>query len=305
MHKVDRSWIGAIAFTGALALLISLAVSNAGPIWVAMQLAIVVSCAGVVYWLFPGSRFFVVALANFIAIYACVYVFILETNFWHVAQGVSYTLYGLPVVAFVIGAWHKRAAIAAIVEARRVRDERHLGHVFLWLIPMAIIGMATFAVPPMQMSVEGENIVFASAMVAISVIVFVVAGNVASFLIDTGLLFEAFFGRLARFLVPAFAFFTFYTLTVIVFAAIYRIVDLIMPSVDFLIAGQGRPITFSEALYFSIVTLSTVGYGDISPASNVIRVIVSIQIMCGVLLLLFGFNELMSYAREHERRGRK
>lgn len=305
MHKVDRHWIAAVVFTGALSILIALAVSDAAPIWVAMQILLVVSCAGFVYWIFPGSRFFAISFANFIAIYACFYIFFMETNFADVSQWVAYVMFAPPVIGFVAGAWFKRDRIRTIVEARRIRDERHLGHVFLWLIPMVIIGALTFSVPQLQLGPAGENVAFAAAMAAIAVIVFIVAGNVASFLIDTGLLFEAFFERIARFMVPAFAFFTFYTLTVIVFAAIYRIVDLLTPTVDFIISGEGRHIAFTEALYFSVVTLSTVGYGDIVPASGLVRVIVSLQIMCGVLLLLFGFNELMTYAREHERHRRK
>ena len=43
------------------------------------------------------------------------------------------------------------------------------------------------------------------------------------------------------------------------------------------------------------------GYGDIAPASDIVRVIVAVQIMFGVLLLLFGFWEIMSYARERRR----
>jgi voltage-gated potassium channel len=264
-----------------------------------------VAGVGVIHWLFPGGRFFAIALANFVAIYACIYIFFMEANFRNAQTWVAYLLYGLPLAAFVAGAWVRRDAIGRIVEVERVRDERHLGRIFLWLVPMAAIGALTFAVPELRLGAEGENIALVSAMVAISLIVFIVAGNVASFLIDTGLLFEAFFERLARFLVPAFAFFTFYSLTVIVFAALYRIIDVLHPAADFLINGEIRPITFSEALYFSIVTLSTVGYGDVVPASDLVRVVVSIQMISGVLLLLFGFNELMAYAREHDRRGRK
>jgi voltage-gated potassium channel len=44
--------------------------------------------------------------------------------------------------------------------------------------------------------------------------------------------------------------------------------------------------------------MSTVGYGDILPASDSIRVIVAAQIMAGVILLLFGVTEILRYARE-------
>jgi hypothetical protein len=37
------------------------------------------------------------------------------------------------------------------------------------------------------------------------------------------------------------------------------------------------------------------------PASNVARVLASIEVVCGVLLLLFGVSELLEYTREHRR----
>jgi voltage-gated potassium channel len=89
-------------------------------------------------------------------------------------------------------------------------------------------------------------------------------------------------------------------LNVIVFAAIYRIVDRLSEAPDFLVAGEARDISFLESLYFSIITLSTVGYGDIVPLSNPMRVIISVQIVVGVMLLLFGFSEIISYVRERK-----
>ena len=62
-----------------------------------------------------------------------------------------------------------------------------------------------------------------------------------------------------------------------------------------------RALSFSEAMHFSIVTISTVGYGDIVPASNIARVLASIEVICGVLLLLFGVSELLEYTREHRK----
>jgi putative Mn2+ efflux pump MntP len=62
-----------------------------------------------------------------------------------------------------------------------------------------------------------------------------------------------------------------------------------------------RALNFSESIYFSIVTISTVGYGDIVPHSSVARVLASLEVICGFLLLLFGVSELLEYAREHRR----
>jgi hypothetical protein len=53
---------------------------------------------------------------------------------------------------------------------------------------------------------------------------------------------------------------------------------------------------------FSIGTI-TVGYGDITPYSSLARVLASLEVFCGIMLLLFGVSELLEYAREH-RQGR-
>ena len=41
---------------------------------------------------------------------------------------------------------------------------------------------------------------------------------------------------------------------------------------------------------------------DIVPATGLVRVITSFQVISGVLLLLFGFNEILRYSREHSGR---
>ena len=67
--------------------------------------------------------------------------------------------------------------------------------------------------------------------------------------------------------------------------------------------GALRGLSFSESIYFSIGTISTVGYGDIIPYSNLARILSSLEVFCGIMLLMFGVSELLEYAREH-RQGR-
>jgi voltage-gated potassium channel len=69
------------------------------------------------------------------------------------------------------------------------------------------------------------------------------------------------------------------------------------------VGGTLRGLSFSESIYFSIGTISTVGYGDIIPYSNLARVLASLEVFCGIMLLIFGVSELLEYAREH-RQGR-
>ena len=136
-------------------------------------------------------------------------------------------------------------------------------------------------------------------MLLIAMIVLAVSQNIAMFLVETALLFEEFFARMSRLAIPAFAFLTFYALLVIVFASLYCILSRYSLDAHFRVASLNRAITFPEALHFSIVTISTVGYGDIVPISSFARVLASCEVICGVLLLLFGVSELLEYTREH------
>jgi hypothetical protein len=48
--------------------------------------------------------------------------------------------------------------------------------------------------------------------------------------------------------------------------------------------------------------MSTVGYGDIVPHSSLARLLASLEVICGFMLLLFGVSELLEYTREHRTR---
>jgi voltage-gated potassium channel len=266
-------------------------------------LAAIAAGVGFFFIAFPGSRFFNIAFANFLAVYACLFTFFRDANFAVVTGPTVPLAYLMPFAAFLLGAWLRREEIRGIVTAERVREERHLGRVLMWLAPVSAVGGATFFLPAADMSEAELGWALLAAQAAISLVVFGVSRDVCAFLIDTGLLFESFFERMSRLLAPAFAFVTFYSLLVIVFATIYRILDRYSDLPHFAVNGTSRDLSFAESLYFSITTISTVGYGDIVPASDIVRVLVSAQIILGVLLLLFGFSEILSYSRDHRGRG--
>jgi voltage-gated potassium channel len=110
--------------------------------------------------------------------------------------------------------------------------------------------------------------------------------------------FEEFFFRIQRLVVPAFAFLTFYSLLIILFASAYHILSQYTGRPHFYVGGSPQVLSFSESIYFSIVSISTVGYGDIVPHSSVARLLASIEVVCGFMLLLFGVSELLEYTRE-------
>lgn len=51
---------------------------------------------------------------------------------------------------------------------------------------------------------------------------------------------------------------------------------------------------FGDALYFSAITITTVGYGDIVPKKPTMRFIAALEALCNPLLLIFGFGIVLS-----------
>jgi len=304
MPRTRRSLFVAIGLTAALVLLIDAAAIPVFSYYLVVNFVIVVGGVILLLYVFPHSLFFALAVTNLIAVYTCIFIFFVEVNFAAVSRPLLAVGYLLPIVAFYASALWRRKAIEVIVTSDRLRDVRHIGRIFLWLVPVFAIGGLTFLLPALEVPSHWADFAFLAAMTAISLIVIAVCRDVSTFLIDTSLLFEQFFLRMASLIIPAVAFLTFYSLLVIVFASIYRVIDVYSTLPQFVINGKARFITFSESLYFSITTLATVGYGDIVPEGNLVRVIVAFQIVCGVVLLLFGFSEIIGYARERRHSSR-
>ena len=294
-----RHWAKPVAFTAALIGLVSASALDFADwpfvVVLLVSLALAVAFLQVV---FPGSRFFVIALANGLAVYTCVFVVFVEANFGTVGRRALEIGFAIPIAAFLAGAWVRREHIRTIVVDGELQWRPHTTRPLAWLLPIGVVGAVTLLVP----DATASTAVFLGAVTAVAGIVFWLSADIAEFLVEAGLLFEGFFMRMRRLLVPAFAFMTFYSIIVIVFAAVYRLLDRVDGGVDFLVAGTPRSMSFAESLYFSLVTMATVGYGDIVPVTGAARVVASIQMVLGVLLLLFGFTELMEYARERRER---
>lgn len=302
MKSGERPRLIGTGFTALLLGLIALAAGEIGTVFQIVMLMILSFAVGTFHLVFRGSGFFSISLANFLGVYACFYVFFVVTNFSGASPWAFQLGFSFPILAFLGGAILKRTELQSIVQSERLRDERHLGRTFLWLLPVSMIGALSFLVPEHLSDQQEVTVVFLSAMAALALVVLMASRDIAVFLLDSGLLFEEFFQSAARLLVPAFAFFTFYSLQIIVFGCIYRILDRFTVDPLFLVGDVPTTISFSQALYFSVITLSTVGYGDVVPLSDLVRLIVSIQIVSGVLLLLFGFSEIIAYTRTHKGR---
>jgi hypothetical protein len=82
-----------------------------------------------------------------------------------------------------------------------------------------------------------------------------------------------------------------YLLLAVIWAMIYTLIEIAFPHSFYFAHGihfTGHNLSqhrfyFSEFLYFSYVTLSTLGYGDITPISNEARALSSLEAVCGQL----------------------
>ncbi|MEK9660304.1 MAG: ion channel, partial [Alphaproteobacteria bacterium] len=160
----------------------------------------------------------------------------------------------------------------------------------------------SFLLPAAEPTPIETDLALISAMLLVALFILAVSHDICVFLIDTGILFDQLFVRMVQLAAPAFAFLTLYSLAVIVFATLYRIIERVTPGPSFIIDGTPAEVTFNQSLYFSLVTISTVGYGDIYPNSDIIRLVASVEILSGVLLLVFGLYEIMNFARAIEER---
>jgi voltage-gated potassium channel len=294
---VARYQWGGIVFTGIMVALVAFGLAQVLDLFFWVILAALFVGVTAMYLSFPGSGFFCIALANFLAVYTCLFDFFVEVNFESGDRIEIIVAYLLPIVAFNVGTWLRHGEIRRIVVNARLREVRHPSRPFRWLVPVFAIGAITFIVPGFNLSRVAIDAVLIASMAAIGGVVLLVARDVAIFLIDVGLMFEDFFRRMSQLILPATGFLTFYSMNIIVFACIYRIMDRYSAPHHFRIDGVARDIDFPESLYFSVITLSTVGYGEIVPISEIARVVAAVQIVLGVMLLLFGFYEIMSYAR--------
>jgi hypothetical protein len=77
---------------------------------------------------------------------------------------------------------------------------------------------------------------------------------------------------------------------------------LIFAAAYFLIATSGdtnfaEPLSRTDALYFTVTVLSTVGFGDITPRSEMARLVVTVQMIANLILIGLGARTLLGAAQ--------
>ncbi len=64
-----------------------------------------------------------------------------------------------------------------------------------------------------------------------------------------------------------------------------------------------QPLSRTDALYFTITTFTTVGYGDITPVAEGARAVVMFQMIADLVLIGFGIRVLLAAVQMGQQRG--
>lgn len=287
------AWLRATVFAILLAALVAWGVGDEGWLLPAAVIGAAALGLGFLHWLFPRGVHFAIGTAAGLALYATLFVVLGRAQFPQAPDWSRAVALLLPVAAFLGLAWWRRREMAALVAHHAQAELDSLSHSARWLLHCAAIGLLSFALPLNRLEPVAQGLALLLAMTLIAGIVAAAEREVVRLLVDVSIIMDEISRRASHLVVPAAAFLLLYALLVVVFAAGYRISDGL--SQVPLFNGPGGPmrISYSDALHFSIATLSTVGYGDIHPHDNGIRVLASLQVVAGQLLLLFGFAEIM------------
>lgn len=81
-------------------------------------------------------------------------------------------------------------------------------------------------------------------------------------------------------------------LFLLVFAATYFMIAVHDP------ATFSEPLTRSDALYFTITTFATVGFGDIAPRSEPVRLLVAVQVLLDLVILGLGIQVIVGAVKK-------
>jgi hypothetical protein len=292
-----RAWLRSVGFTLVLSLVVAWGVGDEGRMFPFVVIGAAALGLGVLYRLFPHGVHFAFGTATGLAIYASLFVVLGRAQFPEAPDWSRPPAFLLPVLAFLAMAWRRRKGLEQVAERQAAHELDHLPHTARWVIYSAAIGIVCFVLPINRLGAEAQGFALLAAMAAIAALVGHAVRDVVRLLVDVSLIMQEIAGRVRHLVVPAVAFLLMYALLVVGFASAYRIADGL--SVHPLFHGPSGPIriSYSDSLHFSVATLSTVGYGDIQPRDDGIRVLASLEVVAGQLLLLFGVAEILRARR--------
>lgn len=296
-YRPPKGWLRSVAMTLGFGLLVAGGVADQDSPFPYLVIGVAALGLGTLYLLFPHGMHAAFGISAGLAVYACLFTVMGRAAFPDAPSWSRAPAFLMPVSAFLVAVWWRRGKLRLVAEAERPFDLDHLPRMARWLIPVWAIGAFSLALPVNRLPVFDQGTALLLAMAVISIIVAASVGAVVLLLTDMALITQELAGRAGRMLVPMVAFLAMYVMLVVAFACFYRIAQGL--SLHPLFHGpQGPvPLPFPDALYFSLVTQATVGYGDVTPHDDGIRLLASVQVVAGQLLLLFGFAEIMRTRR--------
>lgn len=296
-YRPPEGWLRSTLMTLGFGLLVAGGVADEGTVFPFLVIGVAALGVGTLYLLFPHGLHFAFGASAGLAVYACLFAVMARAAFPEAPGWARAPAFLLPVAAFLVAVWRRRRSLRLVAEAERPFDLAHLPRMARWLIPVWSVGAFSLALPVNRLPVLDQATALLGAMAVISVVVATSVGGVVRLLTDMALLTEELASRASRLLVPVVAFLAMYGMLVVVFACLYRISQG-LSAVPLFAGPQGPvPLRFPDALYFSLVTQATVGYGDVTPHDDGIRLLASVQVIAGQVLLLFGFAEIMRTRR--------
>ena len=291
------SALGSFSFTAVLLGAIATALSGSSPAIAISTIPAAILLVGIFHFAFVGSGLFSIVFANTVGVYSCLYVVFVLSNFPE-AQATSVQIgFLLPLVSFAAGALMHRKAIQRILDAKENPHARLLGGALWWAGPLVLVAAITTYLHAIDWSSGSQEGSLLLAMGAIAGVVWMTSKNIVLFLIECGHIFRSFLRNALSLFRPAFALLTCYSILTIFFGCIYTIYDQVSPDPHFLYNGQAHRLGFVDGLYLSLSTITTVGFGDIIAASPLARLLIATEVLCGVLLLLFGVDAMLDRSR--------
>jgi hypothetical protein len=247
---------------------------------------------GVLFRLFPRGLDFALGTGIGFATYAALFTVVGRSAFPDAPVLVEGAAFLIPVVAFLAAVVRRRGRLRRIIEEGETPDEEHLRRIGRFLLLVALIGVVSLSMPANRLGPAWQAVAMLGGAGLIGALTARFVRELVRLLVDMAQLMDALGGRAVALVVPIAAYAALFSLITIVFACFFRVADVLSRKALFAGPAGAIRLSFRDALHFSVVTISTVGYGDIWPTDDGARLLSAVEVLAGQILLLFGFYEI-------------
>jgi hypothetical protein len=196
-----------------------------------------------------------------------------EVNFKLLLSGLFLLILGGPVLRQYMG-WEDTLVVKVIFGSSSILFVTSLTHDSRAFLVALLPALATLVFA--LLSIALDDIVYQYLMVSTALIFFLVAIKYASYevFLSGPINFNKIIGSVCI-----------YLLLIVSWALIYEFLELTAPGSFVGLPSETGLSRFDEFTYFSIVTITTLGYGDISPVKPVSGAVAGIEAIAGVFYI--------------------